>query len=298
MKPRPKPQSKSASKSVSKPTPTDQSVPPARTLDLPADLPALTPPAAFLDAVRQLGIEFEPHDLHRLGRYLAMLLHANQTMNLTAIRDPAEAWTKHILDALTLLPLLAQFSEIDDAATSPPAGKPLTLPRVIDVGSGGGVPGIPLAICLPDIEFVLLESTGKKADFLRLAVDRLALANTRVIADRAERAGHIRAKAHEPMGPDVHREAYDAVIARAVGKINLLVELCVPFAKVDGLVLLVKGQRAADELAEAEHALKTLHAEHAKTLETPTGKVVVLRKLKPTPRMYPRADGEPAKDPL
>jgi 16S rRNA (guanine527-N7)-methyltransferase len=268
---------------------------PPRVLDLPADLPALVPPPEFLDQARALGIEFEPGDVPRLGRYLALLLRANETMNLTAIRDPAEAWTKHILDALALLPLLAPLGELDE---SHPSEGPLTLPRVIDVGSGGGVPGVPLAICLPNFEFVLLESTGKKAEFLRAVVDRLALANTRVIAGRAERLGHVRAKAHEVMGPEVHREAYDAVLARAVGKVNLLVELCVPFAKVGGHALLVKGRKADEELAEAARALKALHAAHTQTLETPTGKILVIEKLKPTPRMYPRPDGEPAKDPL
>src|SRR5262245_12333052 len=115
----------------------------------------MQPPESFLDAARALGIEFDPGDVEQLGRYLALLLETNKSFNLTAITDPAEAWTRHILDALTLVQFPAELpiAEGDSA-------------RVIDVGSGGGVPGIPLAIVMPSVRFTLLEPTGKKAAFL------------------------------------------------------------------------------------------------------------------------------------
>jgi 16S rRNA (guanine527-N7)-methyltransferase len=247
----------------------------------------LAPPDDFLRAAAGLGVAFEPGDLDRLGRFLALLLDANRTVNLTAITDPREAWTKHILDAMTLLPLLA---ELPDRS------------RVIDVGSGGGVPGIPLAIVLPRLSFTLLEATGKKAAFLRRAVDALGLANVTVVNDRAENVGQDRGRPG-PRGapappPGGHRESDDAVIARAVGPVAVVAELCVPLCRVGGRVLLIKGQRAERELAEAEGALRRLLVVHEGTVDTPTGRIVVLTKRSRTPRVYPRPPGEPARAPL
>lgn len=256
-----------------------QRTPPA----FPEHAPALTPPESFLAAARDLGVEFEPGDALVLGRFLAMLLEANETTNLTAVRDPAAAWTRHILDSLTLLPALADL---------PPGS------RVIDVGSGGGLPGLPLAICLPALSFTLLEATGKKAAFLRAAASALALKNVEVVQDRAERAGQDRGERTPSGRTPGRREAYDAVVARAVGPLPVLAELTVPFAKVGGRVLLIKGEKATEELESAANALHALKAVHAGTLETPTGRIVVLEKPSATPRTYPRRDGEPARAPL
>lgn len=232
-------------------------------------------PAGFVEAARELGVEFEASDLERLGRYLAMLLAANEVVNLTAISDAEQAWTRHVLDSLTLM---APLSELEEGA------------RVIDVGSGGGLPGIPLAICMGHLRFTLLEATGKKAQFLRAASAALGLTNVEVVNERAEAAGQD----HRD-----HRERYDAVVARAVGPMSVIAELTVPLAKEGtGRVLLVKGQRAEEELASAKAALHLLHAVHAGTIETPTGKIVVLEKPRKTPRAYPRAAGEPKRRPL
>lgn len=233
----------------------------------------LAPPGSFLSAASALGIEFEPGDLERLGLYLALLLEANKSFNLTAITDPEQAWTRHILDSLTLIPLLAEL----------PAGS-----RIIDVGTGGGLPGLPLAIVMPDLKFTLLEATGKKADFLRRTTAALGLSNTNVMLGRAERAGQNEA----------HREQYDAAVARAVGPMAVIAELTVPLVKIGGRVLLIKGQKADEELAAAKQALYLLHATHAGTIDTPTGRIVVLEKGRKTPKAYPRADGEPKKSPL
>lgn len=264
--------------------------PPTHAPDLSAILTAaeaLTAPESFTQSAAALGIEFETGDLDRLGRYLAMLMEVNKTTNLTAVRDPDEAWTRHVLDSLTLLPALVDL----------PAGS-----QVIDVGSGGGLPGIPLAVTLPSLRFTLLEATGKKAEFLRGVIATLGLDNARVHAERAERAGHDRG---EKMSVGAitqrsggHREAYDAVIARAVGRLNTLAELTVPFAKIGGRILLIKGAQAEDELAEAAGALEALKAVHEATIDTPTGRIIVLGKRVATPRNYPRADGEPKRSPL
>lgn len=240
----------------------------------PTQVRPLTPPASFLVRARELGIAFDDGDLVRLGAYLALLLDTNTRTNLTAIKDPDEAWTRHILDALTLLPIIA--------ATDNPE------PRIIDVGTGGGVPGIPLAIVMPGARVALLEATGKKAAFLLETVHTLGLANVLVHHERAERFGHKKDQ----------RESFDVVTARALGPLNVLCEFCVPLARPGGVVLAIKGQRADEELQDARHALGILGAKHLDTHQTPTGRVVVLEKTTRTPRPYPRKDGEPKKHPL
>lgn len=252
--------------------------------DLPQSQPApLTsvgpPPARFVEAIAQLGLELEPAEIENLRRFLTLLLETNQTTNLTAITDPEQAWIKHILDALTLVPILATLGE--------QTGESERL-RVADVGSGGGVPAIPLAIVMPQYDFVLVEATGKKADYLRQACVALRLNNVTVVNERAEVVGQSRQ----------HREIYDAAIARALGHLAIVCELCAPLVRPSGVVIAVKGQKADQELIEAERALGLLGLRHVDTSETPTGRLVLLEKTTRTPRIYPRGNGEPARVPL
>jgi len=233
----------------------------------------MTIPADVASRAADLGVVLEAPDLGRLDAYLTHLLETNEKFNLTAVRDEAEAWERHILGSLTLVGPLASAASRD----------------VADVGSGGGLPGIPLAICLPDVRFTLIEATGKKANFLRDCVERLGLANVSIVQERAE-----------TIGQDHHqfRERFDAVMARAVGPLRVLLELTVPLAKVGGVVIAIKGEKAEAEIADAKSALHALHAAHAQTIAAPTGRLVIIEKLRKTPRMYPRSPGEPKRKPL
>jgi 16S rRNA (guanine527-N7)-methyltransferase len=236
-----------------------------------------------VERCHEAGIVFDDGDVERLGHFLAMLLHANTRMNLTAIRDEEAAWDKHIFDALTLVPLL---SDLEPEST------------IIDIGSGGGLPGIPLAIVMPNLWFTMMDATAKKIAYIDQAIDALGLKNARAVCARAEQLGHDRGEKTGNGRVGAHREHYDVVLARGVGQIAMLAELTVPFAKVGGLVLMTKGQKAEEELEDAKQGLYMLHASHAGTIETPTGKVVVLEKARRTPRDYPRGDGEPKRSPL
>jgi 16S rRNA (guanine527-N7)-methyltransferase len=233
----------------------------------------LSPSQQFIRACESLGIAFEPGDVESLSRYLALLLDANTRFNLTSITDPNEAWMKHIFDSLTLVPFLISA----EAKT------------VIDVGSGGGLPGLPLAIVLPDVRFTLLEATGKKAAFLQDAASQLGLSNVKVLNDRAESAGQDAAH---------WRETCDAVVTRAVGRMSVLIELAAPLANVGGHIFAIKGEKAAEEIAEAKQALHHLHCRVIDTHRTPTGTIVAIEKQRQTPRLYPRRPGEPKRRPL
>lgn len=205
--------------------------------------------------------------LRRLSNYLDLLLDANRRINLTRIVDRESAESQHVGDALTLLKFI-------------PSGAA----RIADVGSGGGVPGLPLAIALPQAQLVLFESTRKKADFLEAAARKLGLGNVRVCNWRAEDAGR----------ESEFRETFDVAVARAVGTMNWLAEWCLPLVRKGGVFLSMKGPKSAEELPQAEHAIKLLGGGnpdvHAADLPSAGGHVIVeIRKIGKTPPAYPRA---------
>jgi len=220
-------------------------------LALPDSAP-LAVPEGFGARLAAIGVTLGAEMLAQLGDYLGRLLAMNELMNLTGIKTAEEAWERHVLDALALIPLRAEV----------PAGA-----RVVDIGSGGGLPGVPLAIARPDLRVALVEATQKKAAFLSSVAGAMGLANVSVHGDRAERLGR-----EELCG------AFDVVTARAVGRLAVLVPLVLPFAKVGGVVLLIKGERAPEELAEAKKVLAQQKAAHETTVVTPTGRIVVLRR--------------------
>ena len=231
-----------------------------------------TVPERVLEEARAFGLDLSGTPGEQLASYLAHLLETNRAFNLTSITDLDEAWTKHVLDSLTLAPELATL----------PAGA-----RVVDVGSGGGLPAIPLAIVRPDLAFTLLEATAKKARFLADTAARLGLGNVIVASERAESFGQ---------GPG--RATFDVATSRALSRLPVLLELTLPLLKVGGTSVAIKGEQAELEVDEARRALTLLHGEVTGTRRTATGVIVRIRKRADTPARYPRRPGEPKRAPL
>ena len=215
-------------------------------------VPGLAAPDGFHGRVTALGLTLGDSQIVLLGDYLARLLAMNQRMNLTAIVDPSEAWIRHVEDALYLGPMLSDLAK----------GA-----RIADVGSGGGLPAIPLAIAFPDLLFSLIESTQKKAAFLRDLAAALGLRNVSVLPVRAELVALGRM-----------RGSFEVITARAVAKLSLLVPLTAPLLRDGGRMLFIKGQRVDEELALAAAAILDAHMIHRDTIATPTGRVVVLER--------------------
>lgn len=226
-----------------------------------------------------LGIDLAPTVLEQMSHYLDLLLEANQRINLTAVRQREDAWRRLIVDSLTALPGL------DGVA----AGG-----AVIDVGSGGGLPGIPLGLARPDLSVVLLDATGKKVGFLQRCIDELGLSNLSAIAQRAETLGH----------QSGHRAHYDVALSRAIGSISIVLEYCLPLVKVGGTVLAMKGPKAEQELADAADALAVLAAGELTVYEAYPPDfdnelvIICVCKDRPTPHRYPRPPGVPKGAPL
>jgi 16S rRNA (guanine527-N7)-methyltransferase len=211
-------------------------------------------------------------------RYVALLLDANRRLNLTRVVEPEAVARLHLLDALSALPLL-------DALPRPA--------HCLDLGSGGGVPGIVLALARPQQRWLLVDSVRKKADALRAFVETLGIRNIEVVAERAEILGR------DPL----HRETHDVVAARACAPLPVLAEYALPLLAVGGTLVAWKGPMTDDEL-RAGRAAATACGGGAPSVH-PSGfaelgdhRLVVIAKASPTPERYPRRPGEPARRPL
>ncbi|MBI3736765.1 16S rRNA (guanine(527)-N(7))-methyltransferase RsmG [Candidatus Sumerlaeota bacterium] len=207
------------------------------------------------------------------ARYIALLFEANQIHNLTADAAPEKQWAAHIEDALHAAILMETH-----------LGRPAEGARILDVGSGGGLPGLIWAILWPQARVHLLEATAKKAGVLQKMVARLELTNAEVIADRAELAAHL----------PKHREQYDWVTARALAPLPVLAEWTTPFAKSGGWVCAIKGNDIDEELKASRRGFRLLGASAAPTVQSYTradGKacrLLMFHKTEMTPSPYPR----------
>ena len=241
----------------------------------------MTIPAFVAEDLERLEIDLPDGALDRLERYLDLLLKANETTNLTAIRHREQAWSRLIVDSLTPLP------GVPDAAE----GETL---RLIDVGTGAGLPGMPLAIARPDVAVTLVDGTGKKVRFLESVVEQLGLENVTPLHARIEDVGQDPA----------HRGRYDVVTNRAVGPLRVVLEYSLPLLKVGGVTLAMKGPKAETELRESGDALTTLGAGEVSVVDAyPEGfdnelVIVIVPKADATPKDYPRLSGTPKKEPL
>ncbi len=213
-----------------------------------------------------------PEAVQAMCRFGQALLEKNQVMNLTAITDPAQVGRLHFLDSLTLLDL-ADFR-----------GK-----QVIDVGCGGGFPGVPLKIACPEMELTLLDSLGKRMDWLAQILPGLGV-EARCVTARAEEA------------VAGCRESYDFAVSRAVARLNVLCELCLPYVQVGGTFLAMKGAAAQAEVEQARGAIRRLGGEVEQLAAFPqVGQehaVVVIRKIRPTPAQFPRRFAKIKQQPL
>jgi 16S rRNA (guanine527-N7)-methyltransferase len=225
-----------------------------------------------------VGLDLSPGQLEAFETYRRELLEWNERHNLTAITDPEEVEIKHILDSLSCLQV-AQF---------------LADERVVDVGTGAGLPGLPLKIVCPSIHLTLVESIRKKVDFCEHVISRLGLSGVEVIHGRAETLGQ----------DELHRGAYDWALARAVAIAPVLLEYLLPLLKLHGRAILQKGTTGPQEIQSATQALAVLGGEvlQMAPVELPkvteTRYLILVRKCAATPGKYPRRPGMPAKRPL
>lgn len=249
--------------------------PPPGPPDAPADF------APLISGAAALGVPLDAQAVARFERYRALLLEWNARINLTAITTPAEVVTRHFLDSLTVLAALP--SSVREGGTV-----------ALDVGTGGGFPGLPLAIVLPAWRLTLLEATNKKVRFLDVVIGELGLLNAHTMTGRAEEV------ARQPG----QRGRYDLVTARAVAALSTLLEYCCPFTRVGGRVVLPKKGDLAEEVAIGERAATKLGARLLAPVAVTIpplndGRVLlVARQDTPCPAQYPRSQGAPSKRPL
>jgi len=230
---------------------------------------------------KKLGLELSPRQLEQFYIFYQELLDWNQRMNLTAITDYKEVQIKHFLDSLTVT--LAWQQAVSNADF-----------RLIDVGTGAGMPGIPLKIAFPDIKLVLLEATAKKAAFLHHLKHKLGLDNVEISVGRAEDVAHLAQC----------RERFDLVLSRAVAPLPTLVELALPFCAIGGSFIAQKKGTIDQEIGRANRAIGLLggNLREVKRVEmeefADERQLVIIDKVSPTPELYPRRPGLPSKRPL
>jgi len=223
-------------------------------------------------------LELSTEQVQQFERLTEELIDWNQRMNLTAIIEPDDILIKHYLDSLTLTQVIHQFDGM----------------KMIDVGTGGGFPGLALAITFPKLHVTFMDSTGKKLKFIDHVGGVLKLKNISTLHSRAEDAGRDRK----------HREAYDIVTARAVARMPALMEYTLPLTKLEGQVIAMKGSSAYDETNNAAKAISALGGElfsieeiTLPTIDDPRY-LVIVDKIDPTPKQYPRNAGTPTREPI
>ncbi len=226
------------------------------------------------NAASEMGIPISESQVTQFKIYMELLLEWNEKVNLTAITAPADIILKHFVDSMTVLPYV-------NGGT------------MIDVGTGAGFPGVPIKIMAPDIKLTLMDSLNKRVNFLNELVHKLGITSVECVHNRAEDAARER-----------FRENYDVVVSRAVANLSSLAEYCLPFAKIGGKFISMKGPDAKDEITAAKKAVYELGGEitEHKTVKIPFSdmnhSLIIISKVRHTPDKYPRKAIKIAKNPI
>ena len=230
----------------------------------------------LFDESKENGIELNDRQIAQFNLYYELLTEKNKVMNLTAITEYNDVVKKHFIDSM----MISRIVDMRKIST------------LCDVGTGAGFPGIPLKIVYPHIHLSLVDSVGKRVNFLFEVVEKLGLEDVETIHSRTEDL------AHNPK----YREKYDLVTARAVASMNVLSEYCIPYSKIGGYFAAYKSGNIEEELNNAQNAVNTLGGKIEKTdvfdLYGMGRSIVLIKKVKGTPKVYPRKAGTPSKNPL
>ena len=237
-------------------------------------------PEQFVQELSKCNFKLNENQINQFNQYFNSLIEANKHVNLTRITAEDDVYLKHFYDSIT--PLLT-FSTVFKSSSS-----------LCDVGAGAGFPSIPLKIMMPELQVTIVDSLGKRLNFLQGLITQLNLKNVALVHGRAEDVGQNKQ----------YREQFDMVTARAVANMAVLSEYCLPLVKKNGNFIALKGPKAEDELKLSQKALTTLggKAIALKELQLPQSTedrtLILVKKVQPTPKKYPRQAGTPHRKPI
>ena len=237
-------------------------------------------PEQFVQELSKRNFKLNEKQINQFNQYFTSLIETNKKVNLTRITEKDEVYLKHFWDSIT--PLFTFGSVLKGADT------------LCDVGAGAGFPSIPLKIMLPELKVTIVDSLGKRLNFLQGLITQLNLKNVTLVHGRAEDVGQNKQ----------YREQFDVVTARAVANMAVLSEYCLPLIKESGNFIALKGPKAEDELRSAQKALKVLGGKviAVKELQLPRSTeertLILIEKVQATPKKYPRQAGTPHRKPI
>lgn len=232
----------------------------------------------FAERMEERDVALSPRQLEQFETYFRLLVEWNEKMNLTGITERDAVYEKHFYDSASL----SFFVDVQNVQS------------IADIGSGAGFPSIPLKICFPHLKVTIVDSLNKRIQFLNFVVEQMGLTDVTCVHGRAEDIARL---------PE-HRDRYDLVTARAVARLNVLNEFCLPFVRKQGLFAAMKGSQSDEEVKEAAFSLRELKgkmkSQHQLQLphELSERHIILIEKVDATPRKYPRKAGTPLKQPL
>lgn len=232
----------------------------------------------FIEKAKKIDVSLDENQLKDFAKFMDFMIKWNDRVRLTSITEETEVIDKHFIDSLTAL----KVNVLKDHD------------KVLDLGTGGGFPGVPLKFINPTIDLVMLDSRLKKIEYLNEVINTFNLENTVAIHGRAEDYGQL---------PN-YREQFDIVVSRAVANLTVLAEYCLPFVKKDGYFIAMKGTKSDEEINEAKKAIKTLGGSIEEIIEFQLPatdydrSIILIKKVGNTPKKYPRNPGKPKKNPI